>query len=47
MEPKKLEEVIVKIGETEILMKKSSSLRNDIIIKDLIINLTNKASTSY
>lgn len=44
---KKLEEVIVKIGETEILMKKSSSLRNDIIIKDLIINLTNKASTSY
>ena len=44
---KKLEEIIVKIGETEILMKKSSSLRNDIIIKDLIINLTNKATTSY
>ena len=43
---KKLEEILVKIGEAEILMKKNSFLRNDIIIKDLIINLTNKASSS-
>ena len=43
---KKIEEIIIKIGETEILMKKSSQLRNDVIIKDLIINLTNKASTT-
>ena len=42
----KLEEILLKIGETEILMKKNSNLRNDIIIKELIINLTNKASTS-
>ncbi len=42
----KLEEILIKIGETEILMKKNSNLRNDIIIKELIINLTNKASTS-
>lgn len=43
---KKIEEIIIKIGETEILMKKNSQLRNDVIIKDLIINLTNKASTT-
>jgi len=43
---KKLEETLVKIGETEILMKKNSYLKNDIIIKDLVINLTNKASIS-
>jgi DNA polymerase III subunit delta len=42
----KLEEIIYKINETEILMKKSSYLRNDIIIKDLILYVTNKASTS-
>jgi DNA polymerase III subunit delta len=42
----KLEEILIKIGETEILMKKNSNLRNDIIIKELIINLTNKASTT-
>ena len=42
---KKLEEILVKIGETEILMKKNSYLRNDIIIKNLIIDLTNKAAT--
>lgn len=40
---KKLEEVLVKIGETEILMKKNSNLRNDIVIKNLITNLTNEA----
>ncbi len=43
---KKLEDVIIKIGETEILMKKNSYLKNETIIKDLIINLTNKASSS-
>ena len=43
---KKLEEMITKIGKTEILMKKSPYLKNDVIIKDLIISLTNKASTT-
>jgi DNA polymerase-3 subunit delta len=43
---KKLEEIIFKVGETEVLMKKNSYLRNDIIIKDLILHLTSKASTS-
>ena len=42
---KKLEEMITKIGKTEILMKKSSYLKNEVIIKDLVISLTNKAST--
>jgi len=36
-----------KISETEILMKKNSYLRNDIIIKDLIINVTNTASSTF
>ena len=40
---KKLEEILIKIGETEILMKKNSYLKKDIIIKDLVINLANKA----
>ena len=44
---KKLEEVSIKIGETEILMKKNSSLRNDVIIKDLIVNLTSKATSPF
>lgn len=43
---KKLEEMTVKIGETEILMKKNSYIRNDIVIKNLIINLTNKACST-
>ena len=38
--------MLIEIGETEILMKKNSNLRKDIIIKDLIINLTNKATSS-
>ena len=41
----KIEDLLIKIGETEILMKKNSYLRNDIIIKNLIIDLTNKATT--
>jgi DNA polymerase-3 subunit delta len=36
-----------KICDTEILIKKNSYLRKDIIIKDLIIDLTKKASTTY
>jgi DNA polymerase-3 subunit delta len=43
---KKLEEMITKIAETECLMKKNSYVRNDIIIKNLIINLTNKAAAT-
>ena len=42
----KLEEIIIKIAETEILMKKNSYLRNDIVIKNLIISLADKAATS-
>ena len=43
----KLEEILTKIAETEILMKKNSSFRNDIIIKDLIVNLTSKATSPF
>ena len=43
---KKIEELLIKIGETEILMKKNSYIKNDIIIKDLIISLTSEASNS-
>ena len=42
----KLDRILAKIGETEILMKKNSYLKNDIIIKDLIIDLTRMASSS-
>ena len=44
--PPKLDRILAKIGETEILMKKNSYLKNDIIIKDLIIDLTRMASSS-
>ena len=44
---KELSNVAIKIGETEILMKKTSYLRNDIVIKDLITVLTDQASTTY
>ena len=37
----------IKIGKTEILMKKNSYLRNDIIIKNLIINLAGKTSANF
>jgi len=43
----KLNKIAYKIMETEILMKKDSKLRNDILIKNLIITLTNEASTSF
>jgi DNA polymerase-3 subunit delta len=43
-----LQQIAAQINETEILMKKNSYLRNDIIVKNLIISLTNKAcSTSF
>ena len=35
------------ISEIEVLMKKNSYIRNDIIIKDFITKLTNKASSIY
>jgi DNA polymerase III subunit delta len=44
---KKLEEMLVKIGETEILMKKNSFIKKDVIIKDLIINLTKSAVNPF
>ena len=40
----KLEILAARIGETEILIKNNSYLRNDIVIKDLITSLTNEAS---
>ena len=43
----KLEKILAKISETEILMKKNSYIRNDIVIKDLIINITRTASRSF
>jgi len=43
---KKLNIAVMKIGETEILMKKNSNLRNDILIKALIIQLFNEISIS-
>ena len=41
---KTLDQVLKEIGETELLMKKNSYLRNDVVIKDLIVKLSNKAS---
>ena len=43
----KLNKAASKINETEVLMKKNSHLRNDVLIKDLIINLSNEASTYF
>jgi DNA polymerase-3 subunit delta len=44
---RELEKIIVKIANTEKLMKKNSYIRNDVVIKDLLINLTSKASTFF
>ena len=41
----KLQEISRKIGDVEILMKKNSEIRNDILIKKLLINICNKAIT--
>jgi DNA polymerase-3 subunit delta len=43
----KLNKAANKISYAEILMKKNSIVRNDIVIKDLIISLTEEASTSF
>jgi len=43
----KLNKAAYKIGETELLMKKSSQIKNDIIIKNLIVFLSIEASTSF
>ena len=40
---KKLTQLTIKIAEAEVLMKKKSYLRNDILVKNLIIVLTDKA----
>jgi len=42
--PEKLNKMAIKISEVEILMKKNSYLHNDIVIKNLIVKLTNEAS---
>tara|TARA_B110000259_G_scaffold168785_1_gene198127 strand:- start:338 stop:958 length:621 start_codon:yes stop_codon:yes gene_type:complete len=39
----KLNKAVSKIADTEILMKKNSYINNEILIKDLIINLSNEA----
>ena len=39
-----LDQILKEIGETELLMKRNSYLRNDVVIKDLIVKLSNKAS---
>ena len=42
----KLKKALNKVGNTEILMKRNSQLRNDILIKNLLINLCCQVSTS-
>jgi DNA polymerase-3 subunit delta len=42
-----LTQLATKISKTEILMKKNSYLRNDVVIKDLIINIVCKTSFIY
>lgn len=42
----KLEATLFKISELELFMKKNSSIRNDILIKDLIVRLCNQATNS-
>ena len=44
---KKLKNVLIKIAETEILLKKNSTIRKDIVVKDLIMILTTNASKSF
>ena len=43
---KKLNKAVSKIDETEILMKKNSNIRNDTLIKALVVELSKEASTS-
>jgi hypothetical protein len=42
----KLNRAADKIGETEVLIRKNSHIKKDVIIKNLIIALSNEASTS-
>jgi|TARA_B110000881_G_C18513821_1_gene483747 DNA polymerase-3 subunit delta len=42
----KLNKIANKIGDIEILMKKNTKINNDVVLKDLIINLSREASTS-
>ena len=42
----KLNKIANKIGDIEILMKKNNKINNDVVLKDLIINLSREASTS-
>ena len=42
---KNLENALNKIGKVEILMKKNSQIRNDILIKTLLINVCSQASS--
>ena len=41
-----LYQIANKISETEILMKKNSQIRNDVVIKELIVSIVQKAATS-
>ena len=43
----KLKAASIKIAEVEKLMKKNAIIRNDLVIKDLIIELTKQASISF
>ena len=45
--PERLVQLAIKINQIEILMKKNSYIRNDIIIKDFIINITREASSTF
>ena len=46
-DPKKLNKASHKIGNAEMLMKINYQIRNDLVIKDLIIDLTREASNSF
>jgi DNA polymerase-3 subunit delta len=43
----KLNEIATKVEEVEILIKKNSQIRGDVLIKDLIIKFSQEASTSF
>ena len=40
----KLSNILGEIGEAELLMKKGNKVRNDIIVKNLIVNICNRAN---
>ena len=43
----KLNKIANRVGETEILMKKNTQIRNDVVIKELIVSLSKDASTIF